>query len=101
MPTHEHDSDLARDIVEFSPGELRFDGSDYGIARFEGTTPDARAAFDTITVAAGRRGSRVVVDLRVTLYDGPQDLVETRHAGLEGTTRLEPTADELQQPAGE
>lgn len=76
---------MASDNIEFGPNELRIVGGDYGSVLLEGATPEARSALDAL-VASTRRGDRVTADgVHFTVDYCETVVLETRHAGTEGT----------------
>ena len=79
------DTDDNRTVFQFVVGELRWVGSDYGVASLEGCSEEARRAVVAIGAATGRRGCVVECELRVTVTDGEKDFHEIWHAGLAGT----------------
>lgn len=78
------------DTVKFDRGELRVVGGDYGTLTVEGLTDEARRTLDTIIAGNRRCGERTSILSLVVEHDNSPDLFESRHAGLEGTTRFEP-----------
>lgn len=90
---------MGTESVEFGLDELRLVGGDYGQVIIEGATEEARRALDEVVASVRRSGERHVVLYLQLEYDSSPDLFEERHAGTEGTTRIESGAEQRSENA--